>query len=200
MRKIPLEGLHHVERVVVVYRGRYGEEHHVLTNRLSMEYTTGRREDVGPIAQADALVELLTDSVITQHVSLDALPGIDGEAAKCDERKDLYLAAHTSTDGMKYGPLFVGPTRIVRITEVLEPSLLGRLYTIAAEPDEAVDVEARVAGFLRHPSVGHYLDIPRESAKTMLDGKTLHLKLADRELAIGLSQIDADRLRPFLRK
>lgn len=195
-RTVPLEGLVSVERKIVIYHTRYGPRQ-LVTHRIAMTFASGRHEDVGPIAEVDALIELL-DSVIVRHVSLDALPGVRGELAPAEARGDVFLAARTETGGMAYGPLFVGPTRVLRFTEVLEPALLARLYTVVGGAIDAEEAEVRAVDLLRHPGTGHVIDIPRDLAKIRVDRDVAFLRLSERAEEVRLAPPDADRLRVFL--
>lgn len=197
---VPLAGLRAAERKVVVYHGRYGQRHEVVTSRVAMLFDGGRRADVGPIADADGLIELLNDGAITQHVSLAALPGVaSGELAPAETRTDVFLAARSESAGMVYGPLFVGPTRVLRFTEVLEPGALARLYTIVGDALDAEEAEVRVVDFAKRPLSGYVLDLPRAEVRPTLTGDVLFLRLPQREEEVKLAARDAERLRPFLR-
>lgn len=198
-QSVALHGLHAAERKIVVYHTRYGPRE-VVTHRVAMLFANGTQSDVGPVADADGLIELLNDAVISRHVSLDALPGLaNGEVAPAEARTDVFLAASSTSDGMAYGPLFVGPTRILRFTEVLEPSALARLYTVIGEAMDADEAELQALAFAKRPLSGYVLDLERAQVKAQVDRDVLYLKLPQREESVKLPVRDADRLRAFLK-
>ncbi|MDQ3032787.1 MAG: hypothetical protein M3Y87_10245 [Myxococcota bacterium] len=199
-QSVRLEELTSAERRIVVYQSRYGPRE-VVTSRVAMQLAGRRTADVGPIADVDGLIELLNDAVITSHVSLDALPGIvRGEPAPAEVRTDVFLAARSESGGMAYGPLFIGPTRVLRFTKVLEPSALARLYTVVGDAIDAEEAELRAVDFAKRPMAGHVLDVERAQVKLQVDRDVLFAKLPQREEEVKLAMRDADRLRTVLRR
>lgn len=198
--RFPLNEIAAAERYVAVYQGRYGPRQ-VVTHRLAvvLRSGTGNRQVLfGPTKDVDHLLELLHNGVLRDWVDLSMLPAVDGSPAPAESRGDFFVCARSSDDGFDYGPVFIGPRRIVRFTESLGGDVLGRLYTTLGRATGPGDAEQAVAEILRNPATGHYLELPREGTATTLDGDRLTLRGPETTHNVELAPRDAERLRGFL--
>lgn len=194
----PLERVREMRQYIAVYHGRYGQRHEVATHRVELKLDSGGWVKVGPIADLQALLDLYEHAVATRWIDLDALPEVDGAPAPGEARPDLLFVARTTTDAMRYGPLFIGPTRVVRFTEVPDAHQLGRLYSLLARGDAAEEAEEVFLATARTGNLGHFVDVPRDEARPSIDGDVISLRLGERVEPISLSRADADRARRFL--
>lgn len=196
----PLNEVAAAERYVAVYHGRYGPRQ-VVTDRLAivLQSSTGNRQVLfGPTKDADHLLGLIHNGVMRDWVDLSLLPSVDGAPAAAESQGQFFVCAKSSDDGFDYGPLFIGPRRIVRFTEVLGGDILGRLYTTLGRAPGPGDAEQAVTEILQNPSAGHYLELPREGTHTALDGNRLTLRGPESTHHVELPPRDADRLRDYL--
>jgi hypothetical protein len=105
-----------------------------------------------------------------------------------------------STDGDEYGPLFVGPTKIIRFTDKL-PSILERiLFTVAAAENTAEEMEHHMQQLLRHPQAGHAVVLERDLTAASVDGSNLTLTGPDKTLKMELRSGDVTRVAAFVRQ
>lgn len=200
VERIPLNTLEMAQRYVALYRGRYGPIE-VVTDRLRGQDRDGREFYFGPSKQIDYVLDLLEYGVFGDFIDLSMQPSVDGVPAPAEARTDLFLCSRTRTDGDLYGPLFIGPTRVVRLTEMLSGQLLGRLYTTLGQAVEGQDAEAHLAQILHNPGAGHYTDLKRADCRFTLDGNTLAIRTdAGASHIMDVSAEDADRLRLFLKR
>jgi len=194
----PLTRIREARQYVAVYQGRYGQRHEVLTNRVELVLDSGGVVRIGPVADVSSLLDLFEHAVSSHWIELAALPEIGGALAPGEARDDVLFVARTSTAAMPYGPLFVGPTRVVRFTEVPEAHQLGRLYTLLARPGTADELEEVLVSTARGGTLGHFVDVARDEARPTVDGKTVSLRLGERLEPVVLSAADADRARCVL--
>ena len=113
----PLARIRQARQYVAIYQGRYGQRHEVLTNRVELVLDSGGVVRIGPVADVSSLLDLFEHAVSSRWIELAALPEVGGALAPAEARDDILFVARTSTSAMPYGPLFVGPTRVVRFTE-----------------------------------------------------------------------------------
>ena len=191
-----LKQLKSAERYVAVYRGRHGPRE-VVTDRLQLEIAA-QHVLWGPTTDADFLLELLEHAVLSgkRWIDLAMLPDLRGKPTPAETRNDAFVCATNETDGDTYGPLYIGETKIVRITETLSGERLGRLYTLLGDP--ARDALTSIEEILRHPSAGHFVSVERAKVRPLLDRNRLEIRGDGVELVIDLAARDADRLRTFL--
>lgn len=194
----PLSRVREARQYVAVYHGRYGQRQEVLTNRVELVLDSGGVVRFGPVADVTSLLDLFEHAVTTHWIELEALPEVGGALAPAEARDDVLFVAKTSTAAMPYGPLFIGPTRVVRFTEVPEAHQLGRLYTLLARPGTAEELEELLVSTARAGTLGHFVDVSREDARPSVDGKIVSLRLGERLEPVALSAADADRARCVL--
>jgi hypothetical protein len=194
----PLARIREMRQYVAVYHGRYGQRQEVATNRVELRLDSGAWVKAGPIADLQALLDLYDNAIATRWVELDALPEVGGAPAPGEARPDLLFVARTSTAAMQYGPLFVGPTRVVRFTEVPEAHLLARLYSLLARPGTAEELEEVFVASARAGTFGHFVDVARDEARPAIDGDVVTLRLGERHEPVQLARADAERARTFL--
>lgn len=200
--RIPLDQIERVERFVHVTYGRYGARRETATDELQLWLRRGNVPPVvrfGPIDGIDDFLSLFEEARSREHVELEQLPRADGSPAPCETRSDLFVTQRTRSLGMSYGPLFIGPTTVLRFTEALPMGALGRFYTRLGHAVDGEEAELHAKQLVKHPSAGHVLVIDREAASPTLDGNVLHVRAGDRKEPIELTPEDAARLRTFLR-
>ncbi len=195
-----LSNVREMRQYIAVYRGRYGSVQEVATNRVQIKLASNAWVTVGPIADMQGLLDLYEHAIGTRWIELDALPAVGGALAPGESRADLLFIGRTKTTGMSYGPLFVGPTRIVRFTEVLEAHQLGRLYTVLGREGTPEEIEELIVSTARGGNFGHFVDVARDEARPAVDGRVLSLRLGERAEPIDVSEADADRARRFFAK
>lgn len=195
----PLARVREARQYVAVYHGRYGERREVVTNRVELVLDSGAVVRFGPVADVQGFLDLFEHAIATRWIELSALPEIDGALAPGEARGDVLFVARTSTAAMPYGPLFVGPTKVLRFTEVPEAHLLGRLYSLLARPGSAAEAEELVLSTARTGNLGHFVEVERDACRPSVDGTTISLRLGERVEPVAVSQRDADRARAFLR-
>ena len=197
-KKIPLMAIQACERHVHEVYTRYGTER-VITDKVAL-LAGGHTFLVGPVLDFDGLWELIHHGVLKKTIQLSALPALDGGPAPAEKRTDIVLLLTTKTDGDEYGPLFVGPTKIIRFTEKL-PSILERiLLTVAAGENTADEMEHHMQQLLRHPQAGHAVILKRDLTAASVEGSTLTLTGHDQTLKMELRAGDVTRVGAFVRQ
>lgn len=196
----PLSSVRAMRQYIAVYRGRYGSVQEVPTHRVQLQLQSNAWVTIGPIADMQGLLDLYEHAIATGWIELEALPEVGGAPAPGETRDGIFFAKRTSTTGMSYGPLFLGPTRVVRFTEMLEAHQLGRLYTLLARDADADEIEELIVSTARSGNFGHFVDAARDDARPSIDGRTLSLRLGERSEPVELASADADRARSFLAK
>jgi hypothetical protein len=194
----PLERIREVRQYVAVYHGRYGQRQEVATHRVELQLDTGAWTKVGPIADVQALLDLYENAVATRWVDLAALPDVGGGLAPGEARADLLFVARTRTAGMSYGPLFIGPSRLIRFTEIPEAHQLARLYSLLGRDGAAEELEELFVASARAGTFGHFVDLACDDAKPSIDGDVVTLRFGERTEPVALDRADADRARAFL--
>ncbi len=198
VERVPLASVRAAERYVAVYQGRYGPRE-IVTDRMRAVLDDGREILFGPSKDIDRVLEWIEYGVLGDWVELPMLPAVAGDPPPAETRPEFFVCARTETDGDTYGPLFVGPTRIVRLTEELSGHLLGRLYTVLGRAFEGDDAEAQAMALYASAGAGHYVELPRAGARFVQDGRSVRIRSASgAELAMTLAASDADRLRAHL--
>ena len=197
-RRIPLNSIQACERYVQEVYTRYGTER-VTTDKLAL-LSGGQTVLFGPVLDFEGVWELVHHGVLGNTIQLTALPPLDGGLAPAEKRTDIVLLLSTKTDGDEYGPLFIGPSKIIRFTEKL-PSILERiLFTVAAGENSADEMEQHMQQLLRHPHAGHSTILERDLTAASVNGATLTLTGPDRTLTMELRAGNVTRVSAFVRQ
>lgn len=196
-QKVPLASIRGCERYVQEVYTRYGVER-VLTDKVLL-LTGGQTITFGPPLDFDGLWELIHHGVLTPTIQISALPSLDGELCPAERRTDVLFLLSSKTDGDEYGPLFIGPSKIIRFTEKL-PSMLERiLLTVAAASNTPDELEHHVQQLVKHPHAGHSLTFDREMTAASVDGATLTLTAPERVIKMDVRPGDVTRTAAFVR-
>lgn len=153
----------------------------------------------GPVLDFEGVWDLIHYGVLTNTINLSALPALDGGAAPAEKRNDLLLLASTKTDGDEYGPLFIGPTKIIRFTEKLPHLLQSILWTVAASENTPEEMEHHLQQLVRHPQSGHSNVWERDLCNAVVKGNTLELTTPERVIEMELRPADVTRTAAFVR-
>jgi hypothetical protein len=177
----------------LVKHTRYGRVvREILTRTVVLLLRSGGASRVGPVKEADGLVDLL-NGLGQGVIDLRALPGVDGELARAETRGDLYFARSTITAGAERGPLFVGPGAVIGFSAPLSDSRMLQLFTIVGAERTAEDIEERMIALANNVEFGRAVVMPREGTTLRLDGERLSLSSSEREVAFTLLPADARR-------
>lgn len=203
VHELRLDQVRAVDRLVVHYRTRYGVRE-VVTDRLTL--STGTQTHLfGPSRDIDRVLDLIEHGVLTRWVDLAtlpavALPGLPALPAPAEEHEGFFLCATTRTEGDGYGPLFVGPRVIVRITEELPFHVLGRLYSQLAQAADGEAAELHLLEIVRLSVVGHFVELPRASTHAAFEGNGSLVFAGDegQRLALSVPADAATRLKAYL--
>jgi hypothetical protein len=195
---LPLAGITRCRRHLLRVRTRYGGIEEYPTEAVVLSYGDRREQRFGPMKDVEGLWDLIQNAVLAKSVDLGALPALDGAPATAERREDLFLALHTRKGGETYGPLFVGPSKLIHFTEPLPVLLQGIFLTVLAAPASAEQIEPQLAGLVRHPQAGHSLVVDRASAAISVKGADLVVEHAGREEEITLRPDDAARAAKLL--
>jgi hypothetical protein len=192
----PLAWLTRVDRHQQVVQTRFGTET-VDTGKLVLTFSNGVRTIVAP-QDREGLWDLLYGAVLSRSLDLAALPGLDGSAGSAELRPDLFVAKATFTDGDRYGPLLIGPTRVIRFTEPLPTALQARLFALVASGTNAEAIEALVETQLaRHPDAGHSVVLQRSATSLEFAANALTVTSQGQSKVIELDPADAARCAAF---
>lgn len=142
--------------------------------------------------------DFLHHGVLARDVDLTALAPLDGAPPPAEKREDLLFVLHTRTGGEAYGPLFIGPTRLIRFTEPLPRLLESTLLTVLASPQSAEQIEPQLGHLIRHPKAGHSLVLELTATPLRVEGTTLLAEREERDEEIELAARDAERAARFL--
>jgi hypothetical protein len=195
-RAFPLAGLVRVERDQRVVSAHGGRET-VDTGKLVLTFSNGARPIVAP-QDREGLWDLLYGAVLSRSLHLGALPGLDGSAGSAELRPDLFVAKATFTEGDRYGPIVIGPTRVIRFTEPLPTALQARLFTLVASATNAEAIEALLeTQLVRHPDAGHSSVQNRNEITLQFAGKALTVSSQGQSRVIEFSPADAARCAAF---
>ena len=156
-RVIPLDQITRCHRYLNRVRTRYGGIEELPTDAVVLTFGSGGELRFGPVKDYDGLWDLVQNGVLAKSVDLHALPSLDGTPAPAEGREDLFLALHTRKGAETYGPLFIGPTKLIHFTEPLPRLLEGIFLTVLASPASPEQIEPQLAGLVRHPQAGHSL-------------------------------------------
>jgi hypothetical protein len=195
---LDLAKLRRCERYLARTYTRTGGIIETPTEAVTLHFENGMSRLVGPPQDFQGLWDLLQNGVLTHNLSFQALPSLDGAPTPAEKRDDLLFVLHTRTGGETYGPVFIGPTRLIRFTEPLPRLLEGTLLTLLASPQSAVEIEPQLGHLVRHPQAGHSLVIELGKAPITVDGTTLRVEREEREEEIELSARDAERAARFV--
>jgi hypothetical protein len=196
--KIPLASIRGCERYIQEMRTRYGGVERVMTDKMLI-LSGGHTIRFGPVSEFDSLWELIHHGVLKPTIQISALPSLDGGPAPAEKRNDILLLLSTKTDGDVYGPLFIGPTKIIRFTDKL-PSLLERiLLTVAAAQKAADEMEGHMLQLVKHPHAGHATLVERDMTAASVQGKELALTGPERTIKMVLRPADVTRTAAFVR-
>lgn len=196
-QKIPLQSIQGCERYVAEIRTRYGMQR-IATDKLVL-LSAGQSVMFGPVRDFEGIWELIHHGVLTSTIQISALPSLDGTPASGEKRTDILFLLSTKTDGDEYGPLFIGPTKIIRFTEKL-PSLLERiLLTVAAAENTPEEMEHHLQQLVRHPLAGHSNTWERDLCNAAIQGNTLTLTTPERTITMDLRPGDVTRAAAFVR-
>jgi hypothetical protein len=193
----PIEKIRDVRRYIARYYTRYGMRE-ITTNRLILSFPDRNDQLFGPVHDVTGLVDLLNYAVLNHHVDLRALPTVDGSPATAEVRTDLFFALVTASGGMAYGPLFIGPSRLIRFTETLPKTMEQQLLTLIAAPTDPPEIELTVQKLSRRSDAGYVLVVDLAETALKLEGGTLFVTLPKRVQEIDLKAQDADRLGKYL--
>lgn len=195
-RTFPLAWLTRVDRHQQVVQNAFGSET-VDSGKLVLTFSNGVQVIVAP-EDREGLWDLLYGAVLSRSLDLAALPGLDGSAGSAELRPDLFVAKTTFTDGDRYGPLLVGPTRVIRFTEPLPTTLQARLFALIASATNGEAIEALVETQLaRHPDAGHSVVLKRSETSLEFAANTLTIASQGQSKVIALAPADAARCAAF---
>ncbi len=190
--------LRRCERFIDRVRTRYGGVVETATDAVTLTFEGRPSPLVGPVKDFQGLWDLLQHGVLAKDVSFAALPSLDGAPSPAEKREDLLFVLQTRTGAETYGPLFIGPTRLIRFTEPLPRLLEGTLLTLLASPRSAAEIEPQLAHLVRHPQAGHSLVLELAAVSMLVEGTTLRVERPEREEEIELSARDAERAARFV--
>jgi hypothetical protein len=185
-------------RRVVSYM-RYGRVvREDVTNRIALAFYTGGSRLIGPVEDAEDLVNLLK-CVIDHSIDLSALPSTTGDPAPAELRKDLFLARTTTAAGVPRGPLFIGPAKIVAFADVFFKTRDYQLLSIVGAPKSAEDVEQRMLDLAKNSAWGRAIVMEREGMTLTLEQRSLRMSSGEHAVVFELNEADAARARQFLK-
>src|SRR5262249_53180733 len=147
----------------------------------------------GPVKKVEDLAELLHSGVLARYVDLRALPSVDGSPAPAEVRGDLFLAMQTETGGMTYGPLFLGPEKLLRFTDELPEGLKNQLFTLVSQDARPEEIEEQLLRLARHPGARHSTILELGNVKMTITGNALSVQMAERTDVIEMPPRDAER-------
>lgn len=201
-QQIALNQIVGIERLIVHYRTRYGVRE-VITDRVRIDLGRGRSEHFGPSKEIDRVQDLIENGVLTRWVDLSTLPAValtdlPAPPAPAEQHEGFFVCPTSRSHGDLYGPLFVGPRVIVRITEALPFHMLGRLYTTLAGAVDGEAAELLLFEVVRKSTTGHFVELPRASTDLAFDGgKVALIGEVGQRLDLTLGAQEAARLRAY---
>jgi hypothetical protein len=197
VESFPLEKIRGCQRYIARYWGRYGTRE-VMTSRLVLRFSEGPDVLFGPVRAVGQLADLVQGGVIERFVDLRALPALDGDPAPAEARGDLFFSLFTATDGATYGPIFIGPTTLLRFTEELSTWLSSQLLTLVAAQARPEEIEEQVLRLSRHPDAGHVTILEIGEVRLHMEGDTLVVLMEGHDKQIELRPRDAARAAKYL--
>lgn len=196
-QKIPLASIQGCERYVQEVYTRYGVDR-ILTDKLNL-LAAGQTVLYGPVADFEGIWELIHHAVLTSTIQISALQPLDGSPTPAEKRNDVLFLLSSTTDGDVYGPLFIGPSKIVRFTEKL-PSMLERiLLTVMAAQNTAEEMEHHILQLVKHPHAGHSITLERDATAAVVDANRLKLTASDKVIQMELRPADVTRTAAYVR-
>lgn len=197
-RRHPLAELEHIDHYTARYRGKYGRVHEVATNMLQLRLRDGRTVLWGPTKDSLLISDLLHHVLVDKWLDLTLMPDVRGAPAPAELRDDLFVCVRSKSDGFDYGPLFVGPTLLVRFTDEFAPAMLARLFTLLGRAHDGLDAQQQVDALLKTPMLGHFTrQVLDETTRPSLQGARLLIASLDNFCA-DLDQSDAERMQRHL--
>ncbi len=200
LRVIPLDQITRCQRYLNRVRTRYGGIEELPTQAVVLTLARASEERFGPMKDFDGLWDLGPERR-PRRSSIDSPRPRRSSAAPSSRfrlREDLFLALHTRKGEDTYGPLFLGPTKLIHFTEPLPRLLESILLTVLASPATADQIEPQLAGLVRHPQAGHSVVLERAAAAISVDGPTVVARHDDRQERVTLRPADAERAARFL--
>jgi hypothetical protein len=197
LREIPIASIQGCERYIQEVRTRFGLER--ITTDVLLIMSAGQCIKVGPVFDFDSLWEFIHHAVLRDTIQISALPALDGGESPAEKRNDILLVLSTKTDGDVYGPLFIGPTKIIRFTEKLPSLLEWIMLTVAAGGNTAEELEVHMLQLVKHPNAGHSTVLDREMTAASMQGNQLELTEPQRAISMELRPADVTRTAAFLR-
>ena len=186
-------------RFLVKY-SRYGRiVRETLTHTVVVGLQSGTTQRIGPVKDADTLVALFT-GLSQGAIDLRALPGVNGELAAAETRRDLFFARSTRAGDAERGPLFVGPGAMIGFAAELMTSQMLQLYTIVGASRSAEEIEQRMIDLATSSTFGRAVVMKREGTTLALDKNRLVLASEARQVAFDLLPEDARRAEAWLPK
>jgi hypothetical protein len=186
-------------RFLVKY-SRYGQiVRETLTQTVVIGLRSGSPKRIGPVNDADTLVSLF-NGLAQGEIDLRALPGVNGELAAAETRRDLFFARSTRASDVERGPLFVGPGTMIGFAAELLTSQMLQLYTIVGAPRSAEEIEERLIALAASATFGRAVVMKREGTTLTLEKRSLVLAGEDRKVAFDLTPEDARRAEAWLPK
>lgn len=196
LREIPLAEVRGTQRLVIEQRLRHGT--YTLHTDCLLVRTDFGDLTFGPSLSIARVESLLQDGVLAKWIDLSSLPGLDGSGAAAHRKEGFFVCASSSSSRSPYGPLFVGPRVIARLTEA-NATVVDRLYTLLAGTDDGEAAERALLEVLRHPHAGHFVEYPRDGARISVEGRAVTVGSSEENTrTMILAEADARRLESYL--
>jgi hypothetical protein len=185
----------------VVRLTRYGRVvNEIFTNRIVLGLHSGGVSKIGPVEDAEELVNLLL-GVADGSIDLAALPDVNGGLARAEERTDLFFARVTVTAGAPRGPLFIGPSKVIGFAERLLLNREHQMLSIAGAEAHAETIEDRMLDLARSAEWGRgkAVVMDREGVTLGMDGDRLVIGAGPNSVAFELAARDVERATKFVK-
>jgi hypothetical protein len=194
-----LENIGAARRFMIRYT-RYGavvrEE---LTHSVVLGFHSGGARRFGPVERVEEMMEILS-GMLQGALQPAALPGENGEPSEAETREDLFFAPATLTGGVRRGPLFVGPTKIIAFASELPRTRLYQMLTMARKASSPSNVEASMLSFANNVEFGrgNSVVMEREGLTLWADEATFRVGSDDKAVAFDLFPRDGKRLARYV--
>jgi len=182
--EVPLEA---ITRMVEVYAVGIGRQ---PTGTIDVRYGQGRRLRLWHVADGQTLLGLVRRGVLERRLDLSSLLDVDAVGAAL-QRLDVFFAEVPS-----WGPVLVGPTRVVRASGAAPPELGRQVLAMLASGAPGAVVEDEMER--QAARWGPPLVVPIDQARLSLSGRVLTLATSQWKDALTLPAGDAPRARAFL--
>ena len=182
--EVPLEAIAGMVEVYSVGIGRQP------TGTIDVRYGQGRRLRLWHVADGQTLLGLVRRGVLERRLDLSSLLDVDAVGAAL-QRLDVFFAEVPT-----WGPVLVGPTRVVRASGAAPPELGRQVLAmlVSGAPGAVVEDEMeRLAARWGPPLV-----VPMDQARLILSGRVLTLATSQWRDALTLRASDVPRARAFL--